>query len=164
MLSRSVWALVTCAVGICSQFDQYIAWLDSFMTGCGSGSWFDNCDWVTCECVNLALSVPVPNSEVAQCFEQGMKLQKVTREHQQFTFALMQTCYGKTEELGKPCGTCDKFRSERIECLQADSLVSFIENNTAEDIQPSANIQDKASAATVALSVVLIFLLVGTAP
>jgi len=132
------------------------------MTGCGAslgnGNWFDNCDWVTCECVNLALSVPVPNSEVAQCFEQGMKLQKVTREHQQFTFALMQTCFGRTEELGKPCGTCDKFRSERIECLQADSLVSFIENNTAEDIQPAANIQEKASAARAALPVVLVAL------
>jgi len=95
--------------------------MDEFKSTCETKAdmeWFESCAWVTCPCLQRALLVPVPNEEIEPCLTQGMALEPptITLRHQEFLYAMMRTCWARTEDLGQPCGPCDMYRFERIEC------------------------------------------------
>lgn len=119
----------------CSELDKFAHWIDEFMKFCEKGAyderspqagqpvdWFANCDWVTCECLWQSLKVPVPTDEVTMCFEQGMRLERITQEHQQFTLAILEKFRTTTELLSEPCAVCDQYAPERPQCSNGTTL------------------------------------------
>lgn len=103
----------------CSDLVRYVQWVEEFASVCHPGegrNYFADCEWVTCDCLWGSLSAPVPDNEVVACFEQGMKVERISKGAQQFTYALMQTCRARTLFLSQPCGECDQYRAERSEC------------------------------------------------
>jgi len=123
----SLLTLVVASNVQCSDLERFVRWFDEFMNGCATGpdmNWFETCSWVKCPCLQKALLAPVPNEEVQPCYEQGMGLMPpvITPVHQQFTLALMQTCQARTDELSAPCGVCDRYRDERVECREDNEM------------------------------------------
>lgn len=119
----------------CSDLERYVQWLEEFAKVCrpeegGDLVIFENCDWVNCECLWGSLSAPVPDNEVVPCFEQGMKVERISTYAQQFSYALMQTCRARTLELSKPCGECDQYRKAREECLDLTEEELRLRNGT----------------------------------
>jgi len=119
----------------CSQMKKFTRWVDDFMNMCEDTAyegtprhgqkpldWFADCEWVTCECLWQSLKVPVATNEVTACYEQGMKDGKITKEHQQFTLAILEKCRRRTEVLSEPCAVCDQYSAERPECYNGTAI------------------------------------------
>jgi len=105
----------------CSDLPRFVRWMDEFMVTCQSApdmQWFDSCAWVTCACLQRALLVPVPNDEIQPCLSQGMATDppQIKLSHETFLYAMMRTCWARTDDLAQPCGRCDMYRDERAEC------------------------------------------------
>jgi hypothetical protein len=107
----------------CSDLPRFVRWMDEFMVTCQSSpdmQWFDSCAWVTCACLQRSLLVPVPNDEIQPCLSQGMATDppQIKLSHETFLYAMMRTCWARTDDLAQPCGRCDMYRDERAECKQ----------------------------------------------
>eukprot|EP00439_Symbiodinium_sp_Y106_P034237 s663_g4.t1 len=71
-----------------------------------------SCSWVTCDCLQVSLQVPVELSL------EGVETQLLTQDQRRIASELVRgsACGSVTRELGKPCGQCDGFRLERPQC------------------------------------------------
>mmetsp|Transcript_68681 Transcript_68681/g.151246 ORF Transcript_68681/g.151246 Transcript_68681/m.151246 type:complete len:167 (+) Transcript_68681:117-617(+) len=106
------------AQSACPDLSSFRYWMEEYVTRCQPTA-NSTCDWVTCDCLQVALQVPVELSDVPVCFQEGVQSPAyLTEEQRNITSELIRgsACGARTRELGQPCGQCDASRMERPEC------------------------------------------------
>ncbi|CAE7694836.1 unnamed protein product [Symbiodinium sp. CCMP2592] len=104
--------------GQCPDPQRFERWIAAFAESCQPLADDLSCSWVTCDCLQVSLQVPVELSLVPTCFQEGVETQLLTQDQRRIASELVRgsACGSVTRELGKPCGQCDGFRLERPQC------------------------------------------------
>eukprot|EP00440_Ansanella_granifera_P059995 gb/GFBE01065025.1/.p1 GENE.gb/GFBE01065025.1/~~gb/GFBE01065025.1/.p1 ORF type:complete len:177 (+),score=31.48 gb/GFBE01065025.1/:1-531(+) len=109
--------------GGCPEPVRFKRWMEEYTKMCkapatGEMGTGETCDWITCDCLEVSMQVPVQLALVPICFEDGVMSSQLTEEERRIASQMIRgsACGDRTRELGQPCGQCDRFRMERTAC------------------------------------------------
>jgi len=107
---------------LCPETSLFKRWLTEFERVCLPGVTLNkttSCSWVTCPCLEVSHQVPVSLNTVATCYEHGAVESHFNNGQRRVAAELLRgtACGKRSQELGKPCGICDRHAGERSECL-----------------------------------------------
>ncbi|CAE8581082.1 unnamed protein product [Polarella glacialis] len=111
----------------CPEQERFQRWMLQFEVKCRSQASIQKvsvqdadpkCDWVTCDCLEVSLQVPVELSQVPTCFEEGVIAGQFSEDQRQIASELIRgsACGERTRVMGMPCSQCDRYRLERPQC------------------------------------------------
>eukprot|EP00929_Paragymnodinium_shiwhaense_P002562 TRINITY_DN10284_c0_g1_i1.p1 TRINITY_DN10284_c0_g1~~TRINITY_DN10284_c0_g1_i1.p1 ORF type:complete len:268 (+),score=65.13 TRINITY_DN10284_c0_g1_i1:94-897(+) len=78
----------------------------------------DDCAWITCPCMEVALQVPVQLDSITSCWETANNMGSFSEVQRQLAMEMMRgtACGFRTRRMAQPCGECDRYHFEREQC------------------------------------------------